>query len=630
MPLALLITASILHQFLVLKARAADPVPNVPWKNQATFTLDTRISDEFDGSELDESKWDVHGLRNADTQCPSWNGPLSTSATDSTLSTFFATSTDPQNPTGDKVRMYKVEDGSLKLNIQEKPEDFFAQREYYCDENTFHCNHDQSIPCYWTDMKGRPLWEDKANGIYKGMTHDKCKIEPYCLPHYQKVSNQQQRPYSRWAGTHITGHHLFQYGYIETRVKVAQSMAVFAVWMHGRELSGSGYCRYKRKDAGSTKTVRECPSHVNSKRWSEIDLVEAMNTATHSKKYIPNIHVFSGSKGEFTSPNATDSKDSGNMGGGPIIIDNIFKQGSWFKNVPQSERIPNDFHMNSGSVHTLSDDWYKEWHVLGCFWTPNGIRFYVDGEEVHNVENALVHQPMAIDLSNSMNAGWAGQHPSGPEELARYGQIDYLRVWKVETDGGQEPPSNLAQNNVMTRRFDNRYGYNLHDVHNVYPHNDDLTVFPVEDEDGNIEFVSRMEGEDAFSEPLFWRRQSDADERFDLEYYELDNNTDLDAVDHQKNKNKKNKNNGKNKKKRKEVGGKKGLRARRRARKMTKVLRLGEESREDRAVTFIKIRGKRRARKLDTDDAAFTLFDLFNPMDVGAGHSTKNGEGRGT
>lgn len=477
-------------------ARAQDaepfPTPNVPWNNEATFEYDTKVSDEFNGNSLNLDIWDEHGIRNFDTNCPTWNGPPSTVA-DPTYSTFFPATDHPKRP-NKRVREYRFDNGSIQLRINNKKTNFFKKREYYCDPNTFTCNHDSSIPCYWTNFFGEPVYTDSTNTTYAGIVHDKCKKSPFCIPHFNKVENNAQRTYSKYTSTHLTGKNLFRYGYIETRVKLADASNILAVWMHGRNSTGPGFCRYRRAEGFLAGVRRECPSFIRSERWQEIDLVEAMNSDIHQKRYIPNIHVFAGHKGEYTSSDAVDD-GSGRMGGGPIVVNKgLFNQYSMFSDLTDEQREDNEFHWNPGTITNFTETWAQAWHVLGCYWSRNEIRFYVDGVEIIRIDNVLVHQPMALDVSASLNVGWSEQIPDD-SRIKQWGSVDYVRVWAVNTPTGEDPPTELPLLDPMGRKWEDLYGSDMYGVYDRFPHNDQVTLLPVSEVETGARSPASFPGE---------------------------------------------------------------------------------------------------------------------------------------
>ncbi|PXF44199.1 hypothetical protein BWQ96_06059 [Gracilariopsis chorda] len=454
--------------------------PNVPWRSSATFKYDRVVSDEFSLRVLDTSKWDPHGKRNPDTNCPNWNGPPSTSQPE--WSTFFPTTTDPDTllPT---EKLYSVRNGKLTLYNGVRPLEYFTKREYYCNTTTFKCNHDNTIDCFATNYNGVPFYKDAAKTMYAGVTHDKCKIEPFCIPHPEYVTGKP-RVYSRIVGAHLTSKTPFKYGFFEVAVQIGNSPSVAAVWMHDDQMV-NGYCRFitNTDPSRSGDRVLECPSLIRSRRWQEIDMLEAMNSAFHKQLYIPNIHAFAGYKGEFTSEIAQDSGD-GNMGGGPILVkSSLFNEPKpSFGDVPAADRKSNDWHFSSGSVHKLNAAWSDRPRKLGMYWSPKEIRFYVDGKEVRRIRNTLIHQPMLMDLSYSFNVQWA-RETATTQRIEEPFHIYYVRRWDVYTDDGLDPPSSLPFDEKMTT-FGNHYGEDLLGMFERFPTNDDKTfseVLPEED-----------------------------------------------------------------------------------------------------------------------------------------------------
>lgn len=431
-------------------------------------------SDEFNGDSLDESKWDTHGLRNPDTGCPKWNGPPSRDAPE--YSTFFPTPTDPV--TGASIhQQYSVYKGKLWLQVKEEPLEFFTAREYFCNSTTFKCNHNENIDCFATNFFGQPLYKDPEKTQYLGVIHDKCKREPFCIPHPEFVT-KQPRVYKKYTAAHLVSKKAFKYGYVEVRVRLPNSPQLTAFWMHNDDLT-NGYCRYRESMAPEPPgKILECPSPIRSRRWQEIDVLEAMNTAIHKRLYIPNIHSFAMYKGEFSSDIAVDNGD-GTMGGGPIIVNKgVFSERiPDFSGVPDSGKEANDFHFSSGSVHTLDADWAQKVRTVGMYWSPKEIRFYFDGQEVRRIKNTLIHQPMFLDISAGWNVPW-GQEAPRPFHLRRKAKILYVRRWDVLSEGGMEPASNLTLDTKMEDTFKDLYGNELRGVHGLLPQMDDLTIFP--------------------------------------------------------------------------------------------------------------------------------------------------------
>lgn len=328
--------------------------------------------------------------------------------------------------------------------------------------------------------------------------------------------------------THIASKETLKYGFVETRLRLSDSPAVAAVWMHNDDMT-EGWCRYRYSSAAdntdsststspsttiktssrsssttsrnttsnnssnsrstSTSSSRrtstthtdnipktaslECPSATRSRRWQEIDLVEAMNVGTHARGYYPNVHAFAMYKGEFSSPISSPDVSNGGMGGGPIIISGIFGESNpSFSDIPPASRVDNDWHWDPGSVSDLKSSWADEPHTVGMYWSPNEIRFYVDGKESARLKNSLIHQPMHIDVSFGLNTPWAERSPTEGEMRKSMARVEYVRTWKVLTKDGVEPPAELPLGMDMITGFNNMYGDQLYGVFDRFPAND--------------------------------------------------------------------------------------------------------------------------------------------------------------
>lgn len=434
-----------------------------------SFTYDAEVSDEFDESNLDLNKWSPHGIENENTGCPQWNGPVDWDQP--YYSSYFATNTDV---TGDQIkeedRNYHVQNGTLRITLTSKPLDYFTQREYSCNSETFRCNNDENITCFGTRYDGSPILNNINDPTsYRYLIHDKCKMEPYCIPSPKHVTGLS-RKYQRYVGVSLGGRKIFRYGFFEAHVKVARTSAVTAVWMHDNNVYPS-YSRWTY-DATNNFYRLESPTVVRSRRWQELDMLEAMNAEKNDlkRKWIPNIHVFAGYKGEFTRANLQE----GNLG--PIVLDRgVFTERNP-KFTPPDPSRSNSYSMNYGSTKTLPTDWPDKWYTIGMYWSPEEIRFILDGEETFRIKNTLVHQPMFWTISTGINRPWAGRPPRD-DEISLWSEIDYVRRWTVQTEGAQDPPSELPLKNLMENKF-NSLGNSYYAVDGLFPVEDDGLSVP--------------------------------------------------------------------------------------------------------------------------------------------------------
>lgn len=445
-------------------------ITGAPWIH---FTLDRDVSDEFDSDALNETKWDPHGLRNENTNCPTWNGPTNYPLVD--YSTYFTTTTEPFTRRKIPIdeRQYHLKGGMLHLKISKKPLGYFQQREYYCNSTTYHCNFDQNRPCYATDFQGQPILRNaKDPKSYRYINHDKCKREPFCLPHPAHVMGEG-RKYGAHVGPNLVGRSAFQYGYIEVNVRVAQASAVSAVWMYDNHMWPS-YSRFRRENS-SAPIILESPSLIRSRRWQEIDMLEVMNTWAQrlNRLYIPNIHVFAGYHGEFTRARNDDDYDTM----GPIVLDeSVFQVGRNPCFDQMNASAANSWHLNVGSVHELPEEWAEHFHRVGLYWSPYEIRFVVDGDEVLRLRNTLVHQSMFMVLSMAFNVHWAQTTPSD-REIGQEFVVDYVRRWTVQLDvPHNRVPSRLPLSMQMNDTF-RSLGNEYLAAENKFPvRNDNKTV----------------------------------------------------------------------------------------------------------------------------------------------------------
>jgi beta-glucanase (GH16 family) len=72
----------------------------------------------------------------------------------------------------------------------------------------------------------------------------------------------------------------------------------------------------------------------------------------------------------------------------------------------------------------LADDY----HVYGLEWTPEEIRYFVDGVVVRTVENTHWHQPLSLIFDSETMPNWFGMPED--EDLPSTFSVEYVRAWK--------------------------------------------------------------------------------------------------------------------------------------------------------------------------------------------------------
>ena len=105
-------------------------------------------------------------------------------------------------------------------------------------------------------------------------------------------------------------------------------------------------------------------------------------------------------------------------------------------------------HWSVGGVWVAPWRLADDYHVYGLEWTPEEIRYYVDGVIVRTVENTHWHQPLFMIFDSETMPKWFGM-PDDDDLPSTY-SIEYVRAWKRQ-DERQYPPLSV------TRRMPVRY-----------------------------------------------------------------------------------------------------------------------------------------------------------------------------
>jgi beta-glucanase (GH16 family) len=73
-------------------------------------------------------------------------------------------------------------------------------------------------------------------------------------------------------------------------------------------------------------------------------------------------------------------------------------------------------------------DFQADFHTYGFLWTPEVMKWFLDGEEVFSRKNDFFKRPLNIVLDCEIMEGWVGL--PDPADLPAVFQVDYVRVWK--------------------------------------------------------------------------------------------------------------------------------------------------------------------------------------------------------
>ena len=71
---------------------------------------------------------------------------------------------------------------------------------------------------------------------------------------------------------------------------------------------------------------------------------------------------------------------------------------------------------------------FEEFHVYGLEWTPDYLKWYIDGKCVGELKNEFWNQPLTINFDSETFPDWFGL--PDPKDLPSVFEIDYIRVWE--------------------------------------------------------------------------------------------------------------------------------------------------------------------------------------------------------
>ena len=87
---------------------------------------------------------------------------------------------------------------------------------------------------------------------------------------------------------------------------------------------------------------------------------------------------------------------------------------------------------------SVSGNWTAPWrladdyHIYGLEWTPDEIKYFVDGVVVRTVENTHWHQPLSLIFDSETMPDWFGMPED--DDLPSTFSIEYVRAWKLQED----------------------------------------------------------------------------------------------------------------------------------------------------------------------------------------------------
>ncbi len=87
-------------------------------------------------------------------------------------------------------------------------------------------------------------------------------------------------------------------------------------------------------------------------------------------------------------------------------------------------------HFSRTKKYFFPEELQKDYHVWGLEWTPEYIRFYIDGILFREAVNTHWHQPLEVNFNCESNK-WFGALPDDDRLDGEY-HVKYFRVWEKE------------------------------------------------------------------------------------------------------------------------------------------------------------------------------------------------------
>ncbi|KAA1244786.1 family 16 glycosylhydrolase [Aquimarina sp. RZ0] len=130
-------------------------------------------------------------------------------------------------------------------------------------------------------------------------------------------------------------------------------------------------------------------TNVGKDWWTEIDICENAPGLTYNRNDLnSNLHVFRAPKGKGDVKN----------------------------------------HFSRTKKYYFPQELQQDYHVWGLEWTPEFIRFYIDGILFREAKNTHWHQPLEININCESNK-WFGALPDDNRLNGEY-HVQYVRIWK--------------------------------------------------------------------------------------------------------------------------------------------------------------------------------------------------------
>jgi len=97
-------------------------------------------------------------------------------------------------------------------------------------------------------------------------------------------------------------------------------------------------------------------------------------------------------------------------------VETLVKSPTVLENKSKSFKVPFDF--------------FTDFHVYSFLWTPEVMKWYIDGKEVFSRTNDFFHSALHVMFDCEIMEAWVGL--PDPSDLPATFYVDYLKVWQKE------------------------------------------------------------------------------------------------------------------------------------------------------------------------------------------------------
>jgi len=85
---------------------------------------------------------------------------------------------------------------------------------------------------------------------------------------------------------------------------------------------------------------------------------------------------------------------------------------------------------NKSASVTMPFNFYDNFHLYSFLWSPEEMKWYIDGKEIFSRKNDFFHSKLNVVFNTEIMEGWAGL--PDPADLPAVFYVDYFRIWQQD------------------------------------------------------------------------------------------------------------------------------------------------------------------------------------------------------